>query len=112
MSPNNPAPENPIRHIVMFRYAADATEEQIQRIAGGFKELVATIEGITAFEYGTNNSPEGKNNGFNHVYLLTFADAAARDAYLPHPEHQNFGKMLRQMGILEEVFVVDYVPQS
>jgi hypothetical protein len=42
------------------------------------------------------------------VYVLTFEDEAARDAYLPHPEHQKFGELLRGSGIFEDAFVVDY----
>jgi hypothetical protein len=53
-------------------------------------------------------SPEKLDKGFNHVYLLTFQDAAARDAYLPHPDHKKFGELLGKLGVLEEVFVVDF----
>ena len=45
-----------------------------------------------------NNSPEGKNLGFTHVYMLTFEDAAARDAYLPHPDHAKFGELLGKLA--------------
>jgi len=51
------------------------------------------------------------NQGFTHVYVITFEDEAARDAYLPHPEHQQFVDMLMGSGIFDEAFVVDYVPQ-
>jgi hypothetical protein len=44
------------------------------------------------------------------VYFITFTDAKARDAYLPHPAHQAFGKLLGSLGVLEDVFVVDYTP--
>ncbi len=59
-----------------------------------------------------NNSPEGKNLGFTHVYLATFESVAARDAYLPHPEHKKFGDLLGKLGVVEDVFVVDYVTGS
>ena len=101
-----------VRHIVVFKYAPDATEEQIQAITDALRDLKDKIPGIVSFEHGVNNSPEGKNQGFTHVYLLTFENAAARDAYLPHPDHQAFGETLRESGIFEDVFVVDYVPQD
>jgi hypothetical protein len=41
---------------------------------------------------------------------MTFTDAAARDTYLPHPEHKKFGQLLGRLGILEDAFVVDYTP--
>jgi hypothetical protein len=39
---------------------------------------------------------------------VTFTSAAARDAYLPHPEHKKFGDLLNQRGVVEGVFVVDF----
>jgi hypothetical protein len=74
--------------------------------------LKGKIPGIVAFEDGVNNSPEGKNLGFTHVYLLTFESVAARDAYLPHPEHKKFGELLGKLAVVEDVFVVDYVAGS
>lgn len=99
-----------VRHVVVFKYKPEATPDQIRQITEAFRSLQKTIPGITAFEHGVNNSPEKKNLGFTHVYMLTFADAAARDAYLPHPEHQKFGQLLGKLGILDDAFVVDYVP--
>lgn len=104
------AQKEPVRHVVVFKYKPEATPGQIKQITDAFRALQKSIPGITAFEHGVNNSPEKKNLGFTHVYTLTFEDAAARDAYLPHPEHKKFGELLGKLGILEDVFVVDYVP--
>lgn len=101
-----------VKHVVVFKYKQSATPEQIEQVTTAFKALKGKIPGIVSFEYGTNNSPEGLNKGFTHVYLLTFTDAAARDAYLPHPEHKKFGELLGKLGILEEPFVVDFEVQS
>jgi hypothetical protein len=100
--------KSPVRHIVVFKYKPAATAEQIRQVTEAFRDLRKKIPGITAFEDGVNNSPEGKNLGFTHVYMLTFEDAAARDAYLPHPDHAKFGQLLGQLGIVADVFVVDY----
>jgi Stress responsive A/B Barrel Domain len=102
----------PVRHIVVFKYKKDARPEQIAQVTRAFGELRTTIPGITAFEHGVNNSPEGKNLGFTHVYQLTFDSVAARDAYLPHPEHKKFGELLGKLAVLEDAFVVDYVAGS
>jgi hypothetical protein len=100
-----------LRHVVVFKFRQDADEDKIRKVTAAFRNLKEQIPGITSFEHGLNNSPEGKNLGFTHVYLLTFENEAARDAYLPHPQHKLFGRMLGEQGILEDVFVVDYVPQ-
>lgn len=101
-----------VRHVVVFKYKPSATEKQIGEVTGAFKALKNTIPGIVAFEHGVNNSPENKNLGFTHVYMLTFEDARARDSYLPHPEHKKFGQLLGKLDVMEDVFVVDYLPNQ
>jgi hypothetical protein len=100
--------KQPVRHIVIFKYKPGTTPDQIRQVTQAFRDLQKKIPGITAFEDGVNNSPEGKNLGFTHVYQLTFEDAAARDAYLPHPEHEKFGQFLGKVGVVADVFVIDY----
>jgi hypothetical protein len=100
-----------VRHVVVFKYKPGATEEQIQKVTKAFGEMKNTIPGIVAFEHGVNDSPENKNLGFTHVYMITFENAKARDTYLPHPEHKKFGQLLGQLNILEDAFVVDYSPK-
>jgi hypothetical protein len=103
-------PSDPVRHIVVFKYKAGASEEQIRQVTDAFAALRTKIPGIVSLEHGVNNSPEKLNQGFTHVYQVTFTSAAARDAYLPHPAHKAFGELLGRLGVLESVFVVDYVP--
>jgi hypothetical protein len=105
------AQKQPVRHVVVFKYTPEATPGQIREVTEAFRELRKKIPGITAFEDGVNNSPEGLDQGFTHVYLMTFESVAARDAYLPHPEHRKFGELLGKLNILAGVFVVDYVPR-
>jgi len=100
----------PQRHIVAFKFKAGASEEQIREVTKAFVALQTKIPGIVSLEHGVNNSPEKLNQGFTHVYQVTFTNAAARDAYLPHPAHKAFGELLGRLGVLESVFVVDYTP--
>jgi len=106
------AQKQPVRHVVVFKYKPGSSPAQIEQVTQAFRDLQKKIPGITSFETGVNNSPEGKNLGFTHVYLLTFESARARDAYLPHPEHKKFGELLGKLGILADAFVVDFVPGS
>ncbi|KEO75643.1 Dabb family protein [Anditalea andensis] len=99
-----------MRHIVIFKYKPTATHDQIEKVTAALAELKNTIPGIVAFEHGINDSPEQKNLGYTHVYMFTFEDAAARDEYLPHPKHKEFGQMLEKLDILEDAFVIDYIP--
>src|SRR5690349_3832990 len=70
-----------VKHVVVFKYKATATPGQIVEVTAAFKALKDKIPGILSFEYGVNNSPEGLNKGFTHVYLLTFDNVKSRDAY-------------------------------
>jgi hypothetical protein len=103
-------PAAAVRHVVVFRFKPDASAEKIRQITEAFAALKGQIPGILAFEHGVNNSPEKLDQGFTHVYQLTFTNAAARDAYLPHPAHKAFGALLGGSGVFDAAFVVDYTP--
>lgn len=99
-----------LRHVVMFGFKDGTTAEETREIVRRFAELQNLVPGIEAFEWGENNSPEGLNHGLSHCFLLTFATAAARDAYLPHPEHVAFADWVGQW--VENVTVLDYWAQE
>jgi hypothetical protein len=101
-----------VRHVVVFKYKPGTSAAQIRQVTDAFRGLRSRIPGIVAFEAGVNDSPEGKDLGFTHVHVMTFESAAARDAYLPHPEHAKFGQLLGQLGVVADVFVVDYAPDN
>ena len=83
-----------------------ATPEQVKGVEDAFRNLPKEIDVIQDFEWGTNVSPEGLDQGFTHCFFLTFKTEADRDAYLPHPAHKAFGKALGPY--LDKVCVVDY----
>ena len=95
-----------LRHVVLFKCKAETAPRTIEQIEKAFASLPSRISEIRAFEWGTNNSPEGLNKGFTHSFILTFDSEADRDAYLPHPEHKRFGELITPW--LEDVLVVDY----
>lgn len=99
-------PEKLLRHVVLFKFKDSATQAQIDEVVKGFGELPQKIDAIQDYEWGTNNSPEDHAQGYTHCFLVTFKSEADRDAYLPHPAHQAFVKVL--LPILDEVHVVDY----
>ena len=99
-----------LRHVVLFTFTDDATPAQVDSIVAGFRELPKKIPGIVAFEWGTNNSPEGLAKGHTHCFLVTFRSEKDRDVYIPHPEHQAFVATLKPL--LKDVTVVDYWTQD
>ena len=97
-----------VKHLVAFKYKPNVTTEQIKTATSAFKSLKYKIPGIISFEHGSNLSSASNDLGFKDIFLVTFEDANARDAYLPHPDHERFGELLTEMGVIEEAFVVDF----
>ena len=96
-----------IQHVVSFKFKGTAKLADIQGVEIAFAALKKKIPQIKALTWGTNISPEKLNKGFTHCWILTFASTADRDAYLVHPDHKAFGKILGP--VLEDVFVIDFV---
>jgi hypothetical protein len=96
----------PVQHIALFQFKSGTNDTIIQRAVDDLRRLTKVIPGIIDFSVGTNSSPEGLAGGLTHGFVMTFRDAAARDAYLPHPEHEKI-KTLVQPHI-EKVVVFDY----
>lgn len=109
-----PAVKNPnlgkVRHVVLFKFKDGTTDAQVKEIEDAFRALPGKIPQIVDFEWGTNMSPENLSQGLTHCFFLTFNDAKARDAYLPHPAHKAFGQVLRPH--LDKVTVIDYVAKN
>ena len=104
------AADAPYRHVVFFKFKETASTKQVQSLEKAFIGLVGKIDTVKAFEWGTNVSPEGLNDGFTHCFLVTFADKKGLETYLPHPEHQAFVSKLKPL--LEKVCVIDYIAKN
>jgi hypothetical protein len=95
-----------LRHVVNFKFKETSSAADVQKVVDGFRGLKAKIPEIASFEFGTNNSPEGLNDGFTHCFLVTFKSEKDRDTYLPHPAHKAFVDVLKPH--LDKVMVIDY----
>ena len=95
-----------LRHIMMLGFRDGTSDAEIDEIARRFGALATEVPGIDAFEWGANNSPEGKTGGHSHCFTLTFESEAARDAYLPHPKHMEFVAFASEW--IERAVVFDY----
>ena len=95
-----------LRHVVLFKFKPDTSQQQIKIIEDAFRALPTQIDAIHDFEWGTDVSVENKAHGFTHCFFVSFASEADRDAYLPHPAHKAFGGVVGPH--LENVLVFDY----
>ncbi len=74
-----------VHHIVLLKMKR---LDKVGPLFAALERLNGPIGGIESFQAGPYASPEGLNQGYTHGFLMTFTDAAARDAYLVHPEHE------------------------
>ena len=102
--------ENPdtqlLRHVVLFKFKDGTSLQQVTEIEDAFRALPDKIDAICDFEWGTDVSVENRHQGFTHCFLVTFRSEADRAAYIPHPAHKEFGKLLGPY--LDKVLVIDY----
>ncbi len=96
-----------LRHVVLFKFKESTTPAQIKEVEKAFAALPSQIKEVKAFEFGTNNSPEGLDQGFTHCFMVTFASEKDREAYLPHPAHKAFVETYVK-PYLDKACVVDY----
>ncbi len=99
-------PEKQLRHVVLYKFKAETTPQQIQEVVDAFSALPGKINTITGFERGTNVSEENKSEGFTHCFVVTFRDIAGRAVYLKHPAHDEYVKVVKDRR--EKVIVFDY----
>lgn len=76
-----------VLHVVLLQWAPDADDAAREAVRAGVRGLATAVPGIRSLEEGPSVSPEGLEQGNDYGFVVTFEDAAARDAYLPHPEH-------------------------
>ena len=98
--------ERVLRHVVLFGFAGDTTEAEIDEVVRRFAELRRSVPDVESFEWGLNASPERLNPELTHCFSLTFASETARDTYLVHPTHAAFAEWVGTW--VEHVTVVDY----
>ena len=105
-TPKPGSPKKLLRHLELFQFKKDTTEQKVNEITKTFAALPNRIDAIEDFEWGTDVSVENKAAGFTHGFLVTFRDENGRKKYLPHPEHREFVKLVGPH--VEQVLVFDY----
>ena len=110
MAAEKPTNAKRLLHVVAFKFKSTATPAQIDDVIKAFAALKTKIPAIRSLEWGTNISPEKRNKGFTHAWVLSFASEKDRDEYLVHAEHKAFGKIAGPA--IDDVFVIDYWAQE
>jgi quinol monooxygenase YgiN len=95
-----------LKHIALIKFKPAAGVVQIRQVFQDIGLLQKAIPGIVDYSWGTNNSPEELNQDFEYGFVMTFKDAAARDAYLTHPAHEKVKQFA--LPLVEEIIIFDY----
>lgn len=99
-------PDSLLRHAVLFSFNEDSYPAGPKAVEEAFAGLPSKISQIHDYEWGINNSPEGLDKGYTHLFFVTFKSEADRAVYLPHPAHLAFVEVLKPH--LKDVLVLDY----
>jgi hypothetical protein len=57
-----------VRHVVLFKFKDGTTGEQQKTVEDAFRGRPGKIHEVAGFEWGTNISPENRNEGFTHCF--------------------------------------------
>ena len=99
-----------LKHVVFFKFKPTSSKASIDGVVKAFNNVYGTIPQVKSFEWGLNNSPENRNKGCTHGYILTFTSEKDRDAYIIHPDHKIFGGLVGPL--LDDVFVIDFLTKQ
>jgi hypothetical protein len=95
-----------VKHVALLKFKEGTTPEQIDDVFSQLLDVSENVPGIDDYVSGPNNSPEGLSEGFTHGFVMTFHDAAARDAYLTHTDHERFKS--NALPVIDKVIVFDF----
>jgi lysophospholipase L1-like esterase len=95
-----------LKHVVLVKFKPEICQAEINHVTEAFNDLKNQIDTIASLESGTDISPEGLSQGYTHAFVLTYANARDRDAYLVHPAHKKFVELA--LPKVDGVMVVDF----
>ncbi|MEZ4524972.1 MAG: Dabb family protein [Desulfobacterales bacterium] len=93
-----------IRHIVMVKFRADVSEDQIAQVQEGLGSLPDLIPEIESYEFGRDMARTDRSHDF--ALVSAFADMEALQTYMMNPDHRKVSGLIRE--IAEDIRVVDY----
>ena len=96
-----------ISHVVLVSWRSGnqgAAEELVRPAIRGF---VDTIDDVQSVVEGHSSSPEGLEDGFDYGFVVTFATARGRTAYLDDPIHRPVAEAIGSAAERIVVFDID-----
>ena len=75
-----------IRHVVVFSWVPEATDQQKQQVANELRKLPPLMTGLRAYHFGADAGIVDGN--FDFAVVADFDDAESYLAYRNHPAHR------------------------
>jgi hypothetical protein len=95
-----------VRHYGVFKFNDGVDKSTIAECFQRMNAMVGAIPGLLGMEHGPYKSDEGLDQGFTHGFIMTFDSLESRDAYLPHPVHEEVKEFV--VPCLKDVIVFDF----
>ena len=95
-----------MKHYGVFQFKEGTTEADIDNCFSAMMGMVGKIPGLLDMAHGPYDSAEGLNDGYTHGFIMTFDSGESRDAYLPHPVHEEVKEIV--VPHLERLVVFDF----
>jgi hypothetical protein len=92
-----------IRHVVLFTWDDEMTDELERQIAAELTALAPKLAGVRAYTAGPDAGLVDDN--FDFAVVADFDDAASYIAYRDHPEHQDIIRRLTRPHITRRAAV-------
>ncbi len=98
-----------IRHIVLTKFKAHVTEEQVTDIYTALAALTQELAGANNFCGGRSQSPEQIERGYMHGFVIDFDNWGALKNYSINPMHKSLGGRIVEnaVGGIDGVLVLD-----
>ncbi|GLQ56205.1 Dabb family protein [Devosia nitrariae] len=93
-----------IRHVVLFDYAAEAPEAEVQAVIASLNALPGKIAEI--LDWSLTEDLGKREGSFRFCLIAHFDDMDAMERYLAHPEHEQ--AVARAMPILVKLAEHDH----
>ncbi|KAK3441960.1 hypothetical protein EUGRSUZ_B02219 [Eucalyptus grandis] len=97
-----------VRRVHLVKFKDGTPPARIEEILKNYANLVNLIEPLKSWHMGKNVSIMNLDQGFTHVFEVTFESVEGLAEYADHPIHTEFSKQTRPH--LDKVIVITYEP--
>ncbi|XP_030520665.1 stress-response A/B barrel domain-containing protein HS1-like [Rhodamnia argentea] len=97
-----------VRRVLLFKFKPETPPDHIEQLIKGYSNLVNLVESLKSWHMGKDVSIENLQEGFTHVFELTFESAEGIAEYMVHPAHLEFHELC--WPHVEKLVVIDYKP--